>query len=107
MSGAGDLRERVTIETATRTGDGAGGEVVSWTALATVWANVQSLSGTEVTEAERAEARGQYNVTIRFRDDVTAAMRLQWRGEVLNIRNVRDGDGRRRRLIMRAEGGVA
>ncbi|MGV8996394.1 MAG: phage head closure protein [Parvibaculaceae bacterium] len=107
MSGVGAMRERVAIETATRTSDGAGGEVVTWVPLATVWAEVQSLSGTEVTQAERAEARGQYNVTIRFRDDVTAAMRLVWRGQALNIRNVRDGDGRRRSLIIRAEGGVA
>lgn len=107
MSGVGEMRERVAIEAPSRASDGAGGEVVTWAPLVTVWAQVQSLSGAEVTEAERAEARGQYNVTIRFRDDVVAAMRLNWRGQVLNIRNVRDADGRRRRLIIRAEGGVA
>jgi len=101
------MRERVTIEAATRAGDGAGGEVVTWAPLATVWAEVAALSGAEIVEAERVVARGQYDVTIRFRDDVTAQMRLVWRGQALNIRNVRDKDGRRRRLTIRAEGGVA
>lgn len=107
MSGAGDLRERVEIETRSHVSDGAGGEVVTWAALATVRANVQALSGAEVVLAERMEARGHYNVTIRFRDDLRADMRLIWRGEVLNIRNLRDTDGRRRWLVIRAEGGVA
>lgn len=107
MSAVGRLRERVTIEAPQRTSDGTGGETVSWTVLATLWAEVRALSGAEVTQAERAEARAPCNVTIRFRDDVTTRMRLVWRGEVMNIRALRDPDGKRHWLVMRAEGGVA
>lgn len=107
MSAAGDLRERVTIETPTRVGDGTGGESVSWSALATVWADVAALSGSEVTLGERDEARGRFTVTMRYRDDVSAEMRLVWRGKILNIRALRDPDGHRRWLAVGAEGGVA
>ncbi len=107
MSTAGRLRERVTIERPVRVSDGTGGESVSWAALGTVWAEVASLAGSEVTQAERDEARGRYTVTMRHRDDVIADMRLVWRGKVLNIRGLRDPDGRRRWLAVSAEGGVA
>tara|TARA_R110002110_G_scaffold24174_8_gene90974 strand:+ start:1301 stop:1624 length:324 start_codon:yes stop_codon:yes gene_type:complete len=107
VSAAGGLRERVTIEVPTRVSDGTGGESVSWSALGTVWAEVLSLSGSEVTQAERDEARGRFTVTMRHRDDVSADMRLVWRGQVLNIRGLRDPDGRRRWLAVSAEGGVA
>tara|TARA_R110000868_G_scaffold12110_7_gene58721 strand:- start:14429 stop:14752 length:324 start_codon:yes stop_codon:yes gene_type:complete len=107
VSAAGQLRERVTIERPMRVSDGTGGESVSWAELGEVWAQVVSLTGSEVTQAERDEARGRFTVTIRHREDVSAAMRLVWRGKVLNIRSLRDPDGRRRWLAVSAEGGVA
>tara|TARA_R110000868_G_scaffold244926_2_gene501394 strand:+ start:4911 stop:5234 length:324 start_codon:yes stop_codon:yes gene_type:complete len=107
VSATGSLRERVMIERPVRVGDGTGGESVSWTELGEVWAEVASLAGSEVTQAERDEARGSYTVTMRHRDDVNADMRLVWRGKTLNIRSLRDPDGRRRWLVVSAEGGVA
>lgn len=107
MTAAGKLRERVTIERPVRTPDGAGGADVTWEALATVWAEVVALGGTEAALGERMEARAPHRVTIRFRDDVTAEMRLAWRGGALAIRGLRDPDGRRRWLAINAEGGVA
>ncbi|MDO8423580.1 MAG: phage head closure protein [Parvibaculum sp.] len=107
MSMVGQLRERVVIEKPTRVGDGTGGESLSWAVLGTVWAEVRSRTGTEVTLGERDEARSRFTVTMRHRDDVSADMRLVWRAQVLNIRSLRDPDGHRRWLAIDAEGGVA
>jgi SPP1 family predicted phage head-tail adaptor len=107
VSAAGRLRERVVIEAPIRAGDGAGGTMVTWTPLATMWAEMRMLTGAEVTLGERDEARSPVIATIRFRDDVTAEMRLVWRGRALNIRALRDPDGARRWLELRAEGGGA
>lgn len=107
MSGVGRLRERITIEAPTRTGDGTGGAALTWAALATVWAEVTTKSGAEVAAGERMEARARLTIRLRYRDDVTSAMRIVWRGAQLNIRAVRDPDGARRWLIIEAEGGGA
>lgn len=80
---------------------------MSWATLATVWAEISAATGAEVKLGERDEARGRFTVTMRHRDDVSADMRLVWRGDVLNIRGLRDPDGRRRWLAVSAEGGVA
>lgn len=106
MTGAGDLRERVTIERPLRTADGAGGADVTWETLASVWAEVATLGGSELTLGERTEARAAHRVTIRFRDDVTAEMRLVWRGKALDIRGLRP-DAKRQWLTIDAEGGAA
>lgn len=106
----GPLRERVTIERATRSADSSGGSVVSWAPLGhapTVWARVEPLSGGEALQAMRLEARITHRVTLRWRDDVSATMRLVWRARVLNIRAVTNPDERRRYLELLCEEGVA
>ncbi len=107
MTAVGRLRERVTIEQPVRLPDGAGGADVTWKVLASVWAEVVALAGTEVAPGARDEARQAHRITIRFRDDVTTEMRLSWRGQALNIRGARDPDGKRRWLAINAAGGAA
>lgn len=107
MSSVGRLRERIALQVPTRTGDGTGGATLTWSALATVWAEVTTTSGAEVATGERMEGRARLMIRLRYRADVTSAMRLIWRGETLNIRNARDPDGARRWLIIEAEGGGA
>ncbi len=101
------MRERITIQTPTRTGDGTGGAALTWSALATLWAEVTTKSGAEVAQGERMEARARLTLRLRYRDDVTSVMRIVWRGDVFNIRGLRDPDGARRWLVIEAEGGGA
>lgn len=106
----GPMRERVTLQSATRTADAGGGAAVTWSPLAhgaTVWARVTPLSGSEALQAMRLQARVTHLVTMRWRDDVTAAMRLVWGARVLNIRAVTNPDERRRYLELLCEEGVA
>ncbi|MCE9650578.1 MAG: phage head closure protein [Parvibaculum sp.] len=107
MTEAGNLRERVTIEAPSRNADGAGGADIEWTPLATVWAEVADQGGNEQVLGERTEARARHRVTMRHRGDVTAEMRLVWRGRTLDIRALRDPDGRRQWLAIDTEGGTA
>jgi SPP1 family predicted phage head-tail adaptor len=104
---AGNLRERVTVEAPSRNADGAGGADIAWSPLATVWAEVAALGGNEQTLGERTEARARHRVTIRYCADVTTEMRLVWRGRTLDIRALRDPDGKRQWLWIDAEGGIA
>lgn len=104
---AGQLRERVTLQAPLRTPDGAGGADIGWSEVATLWARVEAQGGGELPAGERLEARARLEVTIRFRADVTPAMRLVWRGRALDIRASADSDGRRRFLTLDCmEGGA-
>ena len=103
---AGNLRQRVTIQSPTSASDGAGGSVTTWTNGATVWAEVLPVNGGEAFKAGLASATQFYKVTIRFRTDVTPRNRLMWNGIPLNIRTCADLDGRREALLMSAESGA-
>lgn len=73
------MRHRVVIQTpsyASSTQSGAG--VASFSTLATVWAAVNPLSGSERLAAGAVSSQVAYEIEIRQRSDVTAGMRVQW-----------------------------
>lgn len=75
----GDLRDRVTIQTPTLAADAQGGRTTTWATLATVWALVAGAgANAEPLAAAAVTASAQYTVTLRYRYDVTAMMRLSW-----------------------------
>ena len=95
---SGDLRDRVTIQRATTADDGFGNTISGWSDLLTVWANVRETPGKEIVAAGRIEASRTATIRVRASSQsrgVTAADRLQARGQVWNIRSVAAvGDGR-------------
>jgi SPP1 family predicted phage head-tail adaptor len=86
----GALTERVTIEQRVRTPDTGGGAAQSWTAVATVWAKVTARPRGEELESDGRRALTVFELTIRRRTDVTAAMRAVWRGQALYFRGIVD-----------------
>lgn len=85
---AGKLRERVTIQTVTRTSDGGGGFTEAWANTATVWARVEPLTGREAFEAMQVASTMSHRVVIRKRT-VTPQQRVIWKGKTLRINAVR------------------
>ncbi len=74
---AGKLRNRVTIQSLVNTQDPASGEMVeSWVLLATVWAEVRDLRGTEYWQAAQAQSEVTTLVRIRTRTDILPDMRV-------------------------------
>lgn len=90
----GQLRHRIAIERKTRgASDGAGGNVSeTWAAVATVWAKYEPMSGREVLAADQTVHRETARFTIRRRTDLTAAMRVTYKGRVYAILGLRDID---------------
>ena len=86
--GAGDLNERVTIQTATVTRGTANAEVVSWADVATVWARIVERGGREPLLADRPVMVVAYEVTIRDGVSVTHSDRLTWGDKTLAIDTV-------------------
>lgn len=103
---AGALRHRVTLQSAAETPDGGGGFTTAWSDVATVWAAIEPLKGTERLRAEQLENPVTHRVTIRHRAGVTAKMRVAFGARVFNIRAVINPEERNRRLELLCEEGV-
>jgi SPP1 family predicted phage head-tail adaptor len=103
---AGELRDRVTIQSKTTVADGQGGRTTTWGTLDTVWARVSPVRTAERLQAAAIGALQAYQVTIRSRSDVTTAMRLSWTpfragsAKTLEIHGVTPLDGGRSFLLL-------
>ena len=73
---AGALNSRVTIQSPTATQDAAGQPIPTWADVATVWANVRHLSGTESIKADAESSTVKASIRIRKRPDIDASMRV-------------------------------
>lgn len=85
---AGKLRHRVRIEQLTPSKDSDGDPVEVWTLLAEVWAAIEPLSAREFRASQAVQSEITGRITIRYRDDVSASMRIVHRGKTYNIAGV-------------------
>jgi len=106
---AGQLREPVTFERKTRTGDGSGGFTEAWSTIAgaPTRAMVKALSGSERWASQRVEATASHKIVIRYFADLSAADRAVIRGRAYNIRFVNNVDFADQWLEITADLGVA
>lgn len=95
----GAMRSRVTLQAPVETDDGAGGVVVSWVDVASVWAEVRPRRGGEGLWADAPAGRLTSEIVMRWRDDVWPGMRLVAGERTFDIRAAYDPDGRRRRVV--------
>ena len=105
----GVMDQQIRIEQPSRTPDSAGGATVSWTEVATVWAEVVPLSASERTAGGKIEAANMHRIRIRRMPGLDAQMRLVWVSNgnaVLNIRGVNDPGPRAAMQELTAEMGV-
>lgn len=105
---AGQLNRRITLESLVQTKDSEGGMVDSWSAVATVWAKVDNLSGNDRRATSHggqvAEARTEF--TIRHRSDLNAKMRVNYSGKKYNIRHLNDFAEAHRFVVLTCDTGV-
>lgn len=105
MIKAGDLDRRITLQTATQTKDSAGHPVTAWTDLDTVWAQVRDIANQseEGISDGLALAKRQCWVTVRYRDDIGANMRILHDDRTLHIISEPAELGRKEGLKFKAE----
>lgn len=87
------LRHRLTLQREVRVDDGAGGYTRSWDDVAEVWGEIAVVasaggSGKEAVFAGQLQAAVSHRILLRYRDGVTADMRLRFEGRVFNIYSV-------------------
>ncbi len=100
---AGELRERIIIQANRPTRDGFNAEVAVWSTFATVWARVETLSGSESITQQAASANLTHRVTIRYLANVAPTMRVSWEDRTLEIVAVVPDDRRREMKLMCTE----
>lgn len=106
----GRMDQRIAFQRQVDAPDGVGGVTRSWTDLvvgASVWASVIAKAGREGLVEGRTNATFVVLFTVHNRDDLSELDRIIWNGEAYNIRNLRREGGRKLRLVIEAERGVA
>lgn len=92
--GIGSLRHRLLLERSERTGDEGGGASEVWVEEAALWAALRPLTGEERVTADRIAGRVSHEITLRYRQGVTPAMRFRAGARVFHIGAVIDVDER-------------
>jgi SPP1 family predicted phage head-tail adaptor len=92
---SGSLNRLVTIQRKSGDKDGLGQSTPAWVDFALVWANVRMLSGKEYMAGQVEVSKAIASIRIRYREDITAEMRVIYRGAIYNIAAVLpDAQGR-------------
>ncbi len=103
MIQAGELNQRVTIQSCTEAADAAGQLIRTWsTWLAAVPVKVESVAGGEAIRGRQVSATATTLFTIRWVSGVTTRMRLTYEGRTLGILRAGDPYGDRRELRIEA-----
>lgn len=85
---AGRYRHRVTIKEKVVSRDTYGEEDITWTPVATVWADLQPIRGREYLEMDASQADVSHRVYLRWREGIVPTMRLYFGERVLHIESV-------------------
>lgn len=97
---AGDLRQRVTINSKTATQDSLGAEVITWVEFATVWAAVEPVTGREFMDGRQITAEVTTLIRIRKMDGISPEMQVVFGSKVYDILSVIHVEERNREIQM-------
>jgi len=100
MIRAGELRERVTVQTPAESRNPLGETVLDWTDFAEVWASVEGASVRESLLFGQQDIAVTHRVVMRYLDGLTAKMRIVWRSRVLEIVSLLEHDNRSRHELI-------
>jgi SPP1 family predicted phage head-tail adaptor len=103
MTAPGDLRDRIVLEQAVETPDGAGGATRTYATVATLWAALVPIAARGEVDADSLAANVTHRIVMRFRSDMTTRHRLRAGPRIFRIVALRDQDGRGRFLEIDAE----
>ncbi len=96
---AGRLNKRVILQTVTPTRDTGGGATESWATTATLWAEIEELSGSEAFAGQQIASTLTHRVTLRYRS-VNPQQRLLYGSRILKIEAVANPGQRNESVVL-------
>ena len=106
MLAIGKMDQSVTLQSRSVVADAMGQDTITWTTVATVWAEVVPVRGAEFFAAAQTQASQTLKFRIWFREDVDATWRLIWQSRNHDIIAVMPFGRSRERLELYATEGV-
>jgi SPP1 family predicted phage head-tail adaptor len=97
---SGDLRHRIVLEQPVRSKNTMGEQIDTFTAVTTVWAAVEPLTGSWLFQAQQADSKVSGRVRIRYREDIKPFWRILFDGRYLSIISILNPDERKKELII-------
>ena len=92
------MRHRITIQQQTVTRDSYGGETVTWSTFAVVYAAVEPIKGQEFFESAKVNAETSHRIRIRHYPGIAPKMQVSWDSRIFRIEAVLNIDERDREL---------
>jgi len=100
------LRHKIILEQETQTDDGAGGFTTAWETVATLWASITRVRGTEAYAHGQLTARATHIFRMRYNAGVTADKRFTFDNRPYNIRALHNPSQKNHILEVWVEEGV-
>lgn len=97
---AGTLRHVVIIQAPVVTKNARGAETITWSTMATVRADVHTLTGRELVANDQVTPMAQHMITLRYRTGITTKHRVRWGDRYFGIVAVLETDNRMRNLTL-------
>jgi SPP1 family predicted phage head-tail adaptor len=94
-----ELNKRITIEAPVFGPSDGGSATISWRPIGFVWAALRPTTGRETVTADGQSLQTTHHVWLRYRPDLTGAMRFRLGLRVFTIQSIRDPDERQRWLL--------
>lgn len=93
---AGKLDRRVAISVKSASRDSYGAEIIGWSLLATVWAEILPLSGREFFVASQFVPEAELKIRMRYREDFDETAKITYNNidyDILHIAEIGRQDG--------------
>ena len=111
----GKMRQRLEIQSITRSSDGGGAATLTWSTTATVFGYIEPYGGNKTVFGDQIEGPITHRIHLRYRSDVTFKNRILYSAQrngvqlnrYFNIKRVINSDTLYKYLELLCEEGVA
>lgn len=100
---ASQLNRRITIQRPQAGQDDAGQPIAGYADVCTVWAHIRHPSGSESLKADAQAGTTKASIRIRYRTDITSAMRVLHGSTLYSIKSVQPDEVRREHVDLVCE----
>lgn len=85
MVDIGKLNKRITFQKCRVLEDEMGQDKTAWEDFKTVWATVKPYKSSEFNFMKKLKPEVSHRIYVRFRNDITADMRIRYHGRIFTI----------------------